>query len=293
MAAARGRVLVLALDFDRTLTAADTLSAVAATVKRKHPDKCDFQWFTDRYMTDYYAHESQWQPRIEELAPDNPSAARDLLDQYLESFRAVEEASLRRVSARRVLEGVTREELATGGRQIQFQPGATAAVSRLLNMPSCHVAIVSANWSEDFIRGTLVANGIQANAGGIQVFCNNPEFCSKTGLSSGTVRPRIVVASDKVRTMQKIKDDIASKHGEELAVVYAGDSLTDLPALLRADLGLLIGHDAAVVKWCSLLGLDIGGANTASDASACGLRWFQSWDAATKAIDHFAKRASS
>ncbi|KAJ2498326.1 hypothetical protein GGH96_004418 [Coemansia sp. RSA 1972] len=252
--AAVRKSMLLALDFDKTLTKADTLSAIASVVKRKHPNRRDFTWFTDKYMEDFAQHESHWSPIIHKYT-DNKSVTRSLIDQYLESLRQVENTSQERVRDYKVLAGVSRVELYNGGRQTQFQSGAADVINYFLRVPNCHVCVVSANWSTDFIQGALDANGV-SNQPPISVYCNDLKFSKRTGLSTGTMYPRLTVASDKVAVIETQREVLASRYGSKPRLVYAGDSLTDLPALLSADVGLLVGQNDHVAKWCKLLDVE-------------------------------------
>ncbi|KAJ2824511.1 hypothetical protein IWW50_003298 [Coemansia erecta] len=180
---------------------------------------------------------------------------RDLMSRYLESFRQVENASLGRVSKYGIIAGVSHAELFDGGRKVQFRPGAADVINHFLRVPNCHVCVVSANWSADFIRGALEANGVSGQTS-VAIHCNDLDFSSNTGLSLATVRPRLVVASDKVARVAGYKNELTHKYGSDIALVYAGDSLTDLPALLLADVGLCVCQGSDVVKWCKLLDIE-------------------------------------
>ncbi|KAJ2077354.1 hypothetical protein H4R24_005183 [Coemansia sp. RSA 988] len=250
------RALVLALDFDQTLTTTDTLHLVASTARQKHPERLNFQWFADKYMEDFNVFKTKWEPVITKHANEQTVTAA-LLNQYLEAQRAVEEASLARISKYAILAGTSRQEFADGGRSVKLQPGAATVINYFLCTPGCHVCIVSVNWSEDFIRGALEANGVQVSKG-LPIYCNNPEFDRTTGLSTGIIHPRLVAASDKTNIIAKVRMETAQQHKAEPIVVYIGDSLTDLPALLMADVGLLVGQSSSVSKWCELLDIGFG-----------------------------------
>ncbi|KAJ2456212.1 hypothetical protein EV183_000139 [Coemansia sp. RSA 2336] len=271
------KATLLVLDFDQTLTSSDTLSMVAAVAKRKYPENRDFAWFTEKYMEDYQRHQTQWQPRI-----DSEKITYEFLNEYLESLRSVETASLNRISEYGILAGVSRDELYDGGRAVEFQPGAATAINRLMQAPNMHACVVSVNWSADFIRGALGANGV-LNSQSISIYCNNPEFDKRTGLSKADISPRLVVASDKTATISNYKQEIAHKTGLDPWLIYAGDSLTDLPALLLADAGLLVGQSNSVTKWCDMLGVEFGRPRGAEGGKT--LYRLQSWESALEILN--------
>ncbi|KAJ2482886.1 hypothetical protein IWW56_000727 [Coemansia sp. RSA 2131] len=177
------------------------------------------------------------------------------MDQYLESLRQVENASQERIKDFKILAGVSRVELYNGGRQAQFQSGAVDVINYFLRVPNCHVCVTSANWSTDFIQGALDGNGV-SNQPPISVYCNELKFSKRTSLSTGTMYPRLVVASDKAAVIETYREVLASRYGSKPRLVYAGDSLTDLPALLLADVGLLVGQSDNVAKWCRMLDVE-------------------------------------
>ncbi|KAJ2803033.1 hypothetical protein H4R20_003051 [Coemansia guatemalensis] len=281
------RALVLALDFDQTLTTTDTLHLVASTVRQKHPERPGFQWFTDKYMEDYNAFKTKWEPIIARHAEEQ-TVTRALLDQYLEAQRAVEESSLARISQHAILAGTSRQEFADGGYSVQLQPDAAAAINHFLCTPDCHVCVVSVNWSEDFVRGALEANGVQV-CKGLLIYCNNPVFDSKTGLSTSVIHPQLVAASDKTDIIASVRNETALQYKAEPTVVYIGDSLTDLPALLLADVGLLVGQSASVSRWCKLLGIEFGSPRPAEGNKV--LHHLPRWSKAQYIIDQLASNS--
>ncbi|KAJ2744672.1 hypothetical protein GGI20_002769 [Coemansia sp. BCRC 34301] len=206
--------VILALDFDETLTTQCTLASVVAVAKRKHGqvNGKDFQWFSDEYMKDLCLYEAQYRSAFADQA--TPTAwSREMLGTYLEGLRPVEEASLERLSIHKVLAGVTRKEFYFGGRCATIRPGAAALVNKALGDYKWRVSVVSTNWSEDFIRGALGFAGANVASSAFSVHCNSLEFASDTGLSTGKIEPSIVVAKDKVDLL------IRWKHGQEDAPV--------------------------------------------------------------------------
>ncbi|KAJ1733608.1 hypothetical protein LPJ61_001471, partial [Coemansia biformis] len=206
VAGASRRAVVLALDFDQTLTVGDTLSAVAAAAAAgQQPGRSRFQRCADEYAKDLAAHEAGWRPVLDRQS--RTVTSRGLLDTYLEALRPIEEASLRRVAAHGILAGASRTDFARAGRNVELQAGAAAAINHFLQDPNFHVCIVSVNWSRDFIRGALEAGGVHLQGRLLHVYCNDPEFGASTGLSTGAIQPRLVVASDKAAALVRFIDE--------------------------------------------------------------------------------------
>ncbi|KAJ2712323.1 hypothetical protein H4R19_002812, partial [Coemansia spiralis] len=196
------RAVVLALDFDRTLTVGDTLHAVAAVAASRQPTPSRFPWCASKYAAEYAAFEAKWQPSFPRPPSARPAFPR-LLNAYVESLRRVEERSLHRIAVNGVLARASRADFAAAGRRIELQPGAADAVNGFLRDPNFHVCVVSANWSRDFIRGALEAAGVGLDGHPPPIFSNDPEFSPDTGLSTGTIWPEVVVASDKAAALAR------------------------------------------------------------------------------------------
>ncbi|KAJ2091265.1 hypothetical protein IW138_001964 [Coemansia sp. RSA 986] len=242
-------------------------------------------------MKDHNAFEHTWKAKIAGHKNSNTEEKIDrrFLDKYLEAMRPVEETSLLRINSHGILAGVTANDMFEAGRAVQFRPGAARTINHFLNASStidCTVCIVSINWSESFIRGALSANGVDlsnANARPVDIHCNNMLFDAKTGLSTGHLPSKMVVASDKTDAIDAAKRDITERHGRNPILVYAGDSLTDLPALLDASIGLLFGDSSGPVTWCEWLGIRFGEQRSEPECTKV-LYKLEGWDKAIAII---------
>ncbi|KAJ2096790.1 hypothetical protein GGI09_004178 [Coemansia sp. S100] len=254
----RRRSAILAVDFDETLTTHCTLVSVVAVARQKHHDRrLDFQWFTDEYMKDLDVYEAKWKSAVSDKALSTAWSHKSLIA-YLEGLWPIEETSLERLSTHKVLAGVSRKEFRIAGTSTELRPGAAAFINKVLSNPRWCVCVISTNWSEDFIRGALEAAGVNVASSAFSIHCNNPVFSPDTGLSTGKIEPRVVWAKDKVDLLIRAKLSVKQERGNVPLLVYVGDSLTDLPALLLADIGLLFGNDQSVTEWCRRLNIDFG-----------------------------------
>ncbi|AEO54443.1 hypothetical protein MYCTH_2297033 [Thermothelomyces thermophilus ATCC 42464] len=104
------------------------------------------------------------------------------------------------------------------------------------------LAVVSVNWSREFIRGVVEA-GCSRGRGGERikrVVANGIRFPS--GQVEGPEElggEPLVTAGDKLRAMESLRQRLADEK-----VVYFGDSTTDLACLMEADLGVVMADDA-------------------------------------------------
>ncbi|KAL2266620.1 hypothetical protein VTJ83DRAFT_5972 [Remersonia thermophila] len=112
-------------------------------------------------------------------------------------------------------------------------------------------AVVSVNWSDEFIRGVMQAGCDSYRGGGASSKSSGDGWPGK--VLANTVRlpegqilgPQelggepLVTAGDKLRAMRWLIKD----REEAPKVIYVGDSTTDLACLVEADLGIVIAGD--------------------------------------------------
>ncbi|MBT5536492.1 hypothetical protein HOK31_25740, partial [Candidatus Poribacteria bacterium] len=101
------------------------------------------------------------------------------------------------------------------------------------------VHIISANWSADMLRGAVGDVG--------DIHSNDLEFDAE-GLTTGRFLRRMVSARDKGVCLRGVADGRGR-------VVYVGDGMNDLAALLEADIGIVIGRKPDMQRVCEALGI--------------------------------------
>ncbi|KAL1841209.1 hypothetical protein VTJ49DRAFT_7330 [Mycothermus thermophilus] len=244
------------------------------------------------YITACEAHRGAYRPAADQRTSIEEELA------FLESWEPVERASVARVSAAgffRGLGGVGREEgegsdgeldgAQGGGMLVKLGRGAALAVSgtgsgsdpgssgepvtvelrkgfgefmERVGTAGWEVAVVSVNWSDEFIRGVVQA-GCDKYRGGDDSSSSSSTSSSDSWpgkVLANRVRfpdgqilgPRelggepLVTAGDKLRAMKSLVKGTGSEKGTP-KVVYIGDSTTDLTCLVEADLGIVIAPD--------------------------------------------------
>jgi soluble P-type ATPase len=65
----------------------------------------------------------------------------------------------------------------------------------------------------------------------------------------------ICTGPDKLREMKNLIDKYEKP--EDIVTVYIGDSNTDLPCLLHADIGIIIGDGKSVIETCNRVGIKV------------------------------------
>ena len=118
------------------------------------------------------------------------------------------------------------------------------------------VAVVSVNWSGEFIRG-VVGVGCEEDAQGVVETVVSNSIAWPGGRIQGPSElgtEPLVTAGDKLRAMESL----TARLGEE-KVVYLGDSTTDLACLVAADLGVVMADDAEskLLRALKRIGFDV------------------------------------
>ncbi|KAH6630706.1 hypothetical protein B0J18DRAFT_364160 [Chaetomium sp. MPI-SDFR-AT-0129] len=299
---------LLLLDFDGTITSHDTLSSLITlaieTTSTDTPNspntttlttlKTHWHSIVTAYLASHKAHTESYHPRAE----DRTTLAEELA--FLESAGGVERASVERVGKAGFfggglvggsggLEGLGRVafERGVGGGDdepreredgaVRLRKGFGAFLERQAE-DGWDLAVVSINWSGEFIRGVVEA---ACEAGGGQGEKKVRRIvANRVTLPEGTVQgpeelggEPLTTAGDKLRAMESLRGGL----GEE-KVVYFGDSTTDLACLVEADLGVVMADDGGskLLKTLERVGYEVPHVMDAGGES--GLVWARDFE---------------
>lgn len=248
------------LDFDGTITVDDTIDHLAALAVAFQEEQqttppcappCSWgdRWaaIVDRYLADHRAHRAGYSP-VEH--------ARTELDDelaFLRSLRSVDGRSIGRLQDAGLFAGMPPERLFEGGRQavvdaakaaatdknhVRIRPGFAAFLQEAAARRHWPVSIVSVNWSDAWIRGVL-KGAREGDETRIRVFANKVTL-------SGAIVPNFrrgaedehapfASCSDKVEALEAaVAEAVRTQEAADEAVVYVGDSTTDLECLVHA-----------------------------------------------------------
>ena len=212
----------LIADFDGTVTQKDTISPLVLTAAENRSDQDQFleQW---EQVVQWYV--SQQESNVQRWIATSGSS-NHLID-FLESFKPIEEESLRRVTQQKFLRGLTKHDLKKLGCNVLKREG-VAKVLKGLQASAVEIEILSANWSKTLIQSAM---GELCD----QIWTNYLVF-DDFNKSTGEIRQNVTSAQDKLSFFERHR----SKFGKTL---YIGDSITDFLAILSADIGVLIGDN--------------------------------------------------
>lgn len=220
---------LIVLDWDETFTRRDTMEVLARCTN----DPSRWPSFVAAYTDDLAAHERAFCERV---------TMEDEV-RYLASLDVVERRSVDRIERAGVFRGVRLEDLQRRAKEeIELRDGFHDFCERTKEVTK---EILSVNWSSQMIRAALPDTCM------IKVTANEICFDADGGAAGGRVTKNmegaIRTASDKVRVLN---ERMKSIHDRNQLVAYFGDSTTDLPCLLGADLGVIIGDNQSLRETC-------------------------------------------
>ncbi|KAI4188876.1 MAG: hypothetical protein L6R41_001846 [Letrouitia leprolyta] len=254
------------LDWDSTLTTTSTLPLIAQTGYDLHTSSGDGSlpsWtsISESYLSDYQVHRDAYSP----CPAERKSIAQELA--WLESLRNVERRSYERAESAGIFRSVGKDDLQRAAEdaikegKVVLRSGWEELVHRVL-LGNGQVGIVSVGWSGEFIQGCLQAAVRISSA------------VQQRGIATGDVVKEIDIRANEViggdgkmnryfeengrggpegiwtaRDKRKIMEEMIRERGRgmEEALVYVGDSTTDLECLLLADCGICIRSEGGMI----------------------------------------------
>jgi thiamine phosphate phosphatase / amino-HMP aminohydrolase len=233
------------LDWDGTITTKYTLSVVASIGYNKniHQNLPPWSHFSEAYSSDYAAHLAK---------RDHEGKVRTSLEDFLawqESFVGVERASVERVERAGISANVTTTDVDDGAlnamqsQRVVLRPGLGGLLEDI-HKRGGSLTVISLNWSASFIASCL-GNGLELQfkkpPNNIKVQANDIVSGPRPKLSR-TFEDEdrgVWTANDKARIMQA--ELLGIPHGQNS--IHVGDSMSDLPCLLLANVGICIRDD--------------------------------------------------
>lgn len=235
-------ITLLAVDFDETVTVRDTTPFLHELAARRLPPS-EGEALRQRWRIGAEAYNTEWQTIFRKALSrlDCPSDPRQALSEFVAAFDSIEQTSIEAVVAGGFLRGIPRADLQVVGAQAEKRKGALETLAKAKRYPlSLHV--ISANWSQDVVQGGIEDLDVPIHS--------NDLIFDKNDISTGELNRKIVSAFDKLRQFQTLPSEKGLR-------VFVGDSVTDLLALLDADIGILIGEKKSPHLVCQRLGIEV------------------------------------
>lgn len=226
---------IVVLDFDETVTTADTIGMISAVPYSKGTACHPWTHYTTIYSDAYR--------EFTRTAPEPISFTDEI--HYQSRLRAVEMASVAELNSTRLFKGLTAADLSAVGREVPIR-GAAVAFLRACKIAGLTTAILSVNWTSLHMRSALEAHGCEVD----RYYVNELEM--EGGKTTGRWSGRdIRTGNDKLEVIRELKAEFDR-------VVYVGDSRTDLLALAEADLGMVVPGSKLlenIPQWAKQLGV--------------------------------------
>lgn len=212
-----------------------------------------FGAFGQAWMDDYAAHEAAYSLKAEDRKQSAQESA------WLKSLSAVEGKSAKRVEESGFFAGVTRSDVVDAARELLadgkfalragwkdlFAKAHLGSVGDGDHASHVDICILSVNWSEAFIRASLIQAARSSHSSNdpdlksfieaLPVAANEVSGLDSLGGSSGILTdPSRAVIRTSFDKLQSFKTQGGSHN------VYVGDSTTDFDCLVTADVGICI-----------------------------------------------------
>jgi hydroxymethylpyrimidine pyrophosphatase-like HAD family hydrolase len=253
---------LIGCDFDETITASDTIDSLgnlSQTINKDQPGLKPWTYFTEEYMKDYTKMKPDLEKKFKsDIGSLDSNASNEvkfnILINYIDSLKQIEYNSLNRINSFNYFNNIGSNDLKGLAKTIKLRPGFKSILDgekfNLFGKFSANwenFNVVSVNWSKDFISGAI-EDKIPINRIYSNDFIKNPS----TGLSNGTIEVSMVDGADKI----KLWNQLISKY-QAKSTLFIGDSLNDLPPLLKSSYGVIIGNNTKLLDTCKMLGVKV------------------------------------
>ncbi|KAL6065433.1 hypothetical protein QOT17_010254 [Balamuthia mandrillaris] len=235
------RLRAVALDFDKTLTESDTIQWVVEESINSSRDKDAKRAKWEELVAIYNAAVRDYMQTLMEEQHHSPSSDEQQRQQRLRAFfeaqAKAEHTTLPYIQQHKLLSGVTRERWRNLWRKcggtLQASAVDTLAEMRASTRGQVEFYILSSGWNKEFIWGCAQLHGLVASPD--HILSNDTVYApiEEGGHTTGELTLSFVTAFDKEACIKRLQ----AQHGP---LMYVGDSLNDLLALMAADVGVLL-----------------------------------------------------
>jgi len=227
----------LITDFDNTVTVEDTIASIAYAAADNllvSSGDTSYKEFLQSWHGVVKQFSDEYIQLFEQLlnTPQCSLNNYDALLKFLASFDKIELASVERVVSGKFLAGIKRGELRSIGKNIKKQADVETILTRM-KRSDVQINVISANWSKELII-SVMDNLFD------DIVSNDLEF-DADDISTGQINFHVLSPFDKLKFYQRLK----SNSGNNL---YIGDAISDLLAILAADIGVLFGRSESVMR---------------------------------------------
>ena len=238
-------------DFDSTITTKDSTWLALEATKRYYQgdneERARLMKIWQQHGKDYFTGYKQVLEEI--LNSKSVDGKFDLkgLESMLHKVDAFNTKQSLKLAQYHIFDDIEKSSFEALSQRVVLRPGVLEFMNKFLVEKNIPTQILSLNWLPGLIRSSLkgfvAPEDVHANT--VPAF----QDASSQVLRSGEVSNGF----EKRRLLRQW----AQKSTRSGPVVYVGDSMSDLPALLEADIGFLIGNSQTTLKICKLYGIKV------------------------------------
>ena len=242
---------LFAFDFDGTCTLEDTtkLFYKATNQYRQSSDidarKLDIRW--GELAKSYLSGHKEVVLKSLENHSVAESSSLDLngLRTFLQAVHDFDTEMSKKVEASGLLKGISKSGIESVSGDAKLNPGCINVLGHV-NSP---LYVISVNWSKDLIHSRL------GHVDHLRILANS--FPLKDQLSTGEIGRSISTAFDKEKAFKELQVQHSGTCVGRGMTVFIGDSITDLLAMLEADIGVVFGNCKTLRKVAHVFGIKL------------------------------------
>lgn len=244
------KVSLFAFDFDSTCTQEDTTSLLyKATEKYRSSSQAERKLLDEQWRE---LGKSYWTGHREVVStslsihanPNSSTFDEKGLRSFLQEVYDYDITMTKEVEASEILKGISKEAIIEVAKDVKLSPGCLNVLNHV-NLP---LHLISVNWCQGLIHAKI------GHLRYLNIFANSLPLEGE--LSSGHLGKKLTSAFDKEIIFQDLVCN-KSTGGSEGISVYVGDSIGDVLALLKSDVGIVIGKSHTFRKVAKSFGIKL------------------------------------
>lgn len=240
---------LFAFDFDGTCTQKDTTSLLyKASEKYRSSTQAEMKTIDERWIeigTIYWQGHQETVSKSMALHTDPnslPHFNEKGLRSFLQEVSKYDMAMIKKVEASEILKGISKEGIKEIAKEVKFSPGCLNVLNHI-NLP---LHLISVNWCQELIQTNL------DHLRHLNIFANS--FPLEGELSSGHVGKKVTGPFDKETIFQDLVHKLSTNSSNGISV-FVGDSIGDILAMLKADVGIVVGKSHTLRKVAKAFGI--------------------------------------
>ena len=245
------KVNLFAFDFDGTCTQKDTTSLLyKASERYRSSTQAEMKIIDERWIeigTIYWKGHQETVSRSMALHTDPnslPYFNERGLRSFLQEVNKYNMAMIKKVEASEILKGISKEGIKEIAKEVKLSPGCLNVLNHI-NLP---LHLISVNWCQELIQANL------DHLRHVNIFANS--FPLEGELSSGHVGKKVTSPFDKETIFQDLVHKLSTDSSNGISV-FVGDSIGDILAMLKADIGIVVGKSHTLRKVAKAFGIKL------------------------------------